>query len=324
MVSVIIPCYNNEEWIAAAIDSALSQTYTPIEVIVIDDGSTDKSLEIIKSYGDRLKWETGVNRGQSAARNRGFKLSSGKYIQWLDADDYIFPDKIMHQVQYLETVDCDIVYGDWIYQTHDQLKIDEISLSDINITGKSQDILRDLLEGLALTVMNCLTKREVVESVNGFDEDLRACEDVLFWIKAAILRVKFGYQPGCYSVYRRHKNDTVSTISIKALCDSADIAFMKAYELLLKSDMFEKYRKGLASLYFTLGKLYLYVDFNSASKCMKKVDFFCPNYKPNRNSVYEKSFIYFGFKITSGLFILTNNFKKMYVIVQPRKSKTRH
>ena len=92
LVSVIIPCYNNEEWIAEAIDSALSQTYTPIEVIAIDDGSTDKSLEIIKSYGDRIKWETGVNKGHSAARNRGFSLSSGKDIQWLDADDYILPD----------------------------------------------------------------------------------------------------------------------------------------------------------------------------------------------------------------------------------------
>lgn len=94
MVSVIIPCYNAERWVAEAIQSCLDQTYSPIEVIVIDDGATDRSLEVIKSFGQRIRWETGPNRGGNCARNRGLALSKGQYVQFLDADDYLLPEKL--------------------------------------------------------------------------------------------------------------------------------------------------------------------------------------------------------------------------------------
>ena len=102
LVSIIIPCYNAEKWLTEAIDSCLNQTYSNIEVIVVDDGSTDGSLDIIKSYGNKIIWETGKNKGGNHARNRGFVLSKGAYIQFLDADDYILPEKIARQVDFLE------------------------------------------------------------------------------------------------------------------------------------------------------------------------------------------------------------------------------
>src|ERR1035437_936377 len=98
LVSIIIPCFNAERWISEAIQSCLDQTYQPIEVIVIDDGSTDKSLEVIKSFGDKIRWETGPNRGGCAARNRGIKLANGSYLQFLDADDLLHPNKIASQM----------------------------------------------------------------------------------------------------------------------------------------------------------------------------------------------------------------------------------
>lgn len=91
-VSIIIPCYNAERYIAEAIQSALTQTHPDCEVIVIDDGSTDGSLEVIKSFGDKIRWETGPNRGGCAARNRGIELAQGGWIQFLDADDVLTPD----------------------------------------------------------------------------------------------------------------------------------------------------------------------------------------------------------------------------------------
>src|SRR2546421_11836378 len=118
LASIIIPCYNAERWVAEAIRSALDQTYAPIEVIVIDDGSTDKSLEVIKSFGNMIRWESGPNRGGSHARNRGFESSSGKYIQFLDADDYLLSQKIETQVAFLEKTGADVVYGDWRYKWH--------------------------------------------------------------------------------------------------------------------------------------------------------------------------------------------------------------
>ena len=111
LVSIIIPCYNTEDYISEAIDSALGQTYPDIEVIVIDDGSEDGSLEIIKSYGDRIRWETGPNRGACAARNRGIELARGEFIQFLDADDLLLPEKIELCLKAF-TGDVDVVFSE--------------------------------------------------------------------------------------------------------------------------------------------------------------------------------------------------------------------
>lgn len=92
LVSIIIPCYNSEAWIAGAVRSALEQTWECKEVVVIDDGSTDGSLEVIKSFGEAIRWETGPNRGGCAARNRGIELAQGEYIQFLDSDDVLVSD----------------------------------------------------------------------------------------------------------------------------------------------------------------------------------------------------------------------------------------
>src|SRR5262245_14900968 len=89
LVSVVIPCYNAERFLAETLESAFAQTYPHTEIIVVDDGSTDGSAKLIKDYGDRVKAELGANRGGSAARNRGTALARGEFIQFLDADDVL-------------------------------------------------------------------------------------------------------------------------------------------------------------------------------------------------------------------------------------------
>lgn len=84
LVSIIIPCYNSELYIAEAIECSFNQTYSNVEVIVVDDGSTDRSVEIIKSFGDRIRFEKIDHQGACAARNRGLELSQGEFIQFLD------------------------------------------------------------------------------------------------------------------------------------------------------------------------------------------------------------------------------------------------
>ena len=101
LVSIIIPCYNAENYVAEAIQAALDQTYPNCEVIVIDDGSTDRGINVIESFGDRIRWETGPNRGGSVARNRGLDIAKGEWIQFLDADDLISKNKISSQIQSL-------------------------------------------------------------------------------------------------------------------------------------------------------------------------------------------------------------------------------
>jgi len=98
LVSIVIPCFNTEQFVAEAVRSALEQTYPYKEVIVIDDGSTDQSVEVLRTFGSSIRWETGPNRGACAARNRGLQLAQGERIQFLDADDWLYPQKLERQV----------------------------------------------------------------------------------------------------------------------------------------------------------------------------------------------------------------------------------
>ena len=116
-VSILIPCYNAERWVAQAIDSALSQTWPNKEVIVVDDGSADRSLDVVRSFGDRIRWETGPNRGGSAARNRLLELATGEWLQYLDADDCLLPEKTASQVECgLPLDDIDVLYAPVVYE----------------------------------------------------------------------------------------------------------------------------------------------------------------------------------------------------------------
>ena len=111
-VSILIPCYNAQQWFAEAVESALNQTYDDCEVICIDDGSTDRTLDILLSFGSRIRLETGPNRGGNVTRNRLLALAQGEWIQYLDADDYLEPDKVeQHFATLSEKSKADILFG---------------------------------------------------------------------------------------------------------------------------------------------------------------------------------------------------------------------
>ncbi|PYX04484.1 MAG: hypothetical protein DMG85_17690 [Acidobacteria bacterium] len=100
LVSILIPAYNAEPWIADTIRSTLRQTWPRTEIIIVDDGSRDRTFEIAQQFSsDYVFVVTQENQGAAAARNRAFELCQGDYIQWLDADDLLWPDKIAKQME---------------------------------------------------------------------------------------------------------------------------------------------------------------------------------------------------------------------------------
>jgi glycosyltransferase involved in cell wall biosynthesis len=101
-VSVIIPAYNGDRYIAQAIDSVLTQTYRDYEIIVVDDGSSDRTPKIVEIYGDCLRYFQQKNQGVAAARNKGLEVATGEYISFLDQDDYFLPEKLSLQVALLD------------------------------------------------------------------------------------------------------------------------------------------------------------------------------------------------------------------------------
>ena len=109
LVSILIPVRNCERWLGAAIDSALRQTWPKTEVVVLDDGSTDNTLRVIRSFGSAVRWSSDELGGQNRARNRLLELSKGEWLTFLDADDELAPDCIEQKM--LSTRDSDAIYG---------------------------------------------------------------------------------------------------------------------------------------------------------------------------------------------------------------------
>lgn len=301
LVSVIIPCFNAEKWLAEAIDSCLKQTYPNIEIIVVDDGSTDTSVEIIQSYGDQITWITGPHQGGNSARNRGFTLSQGDYIQFLDADDYILPEKIARQVAYLEETGADAVYGDWRYQYH--LKTGEVQLSDIELSGAQSDLLESLLSTWWVAVASLLYQRKSVEQCGGWDETLQAAQDRDFLIAIALTGAQVIYQPGCYAIYRRYGSTTVSTSRMSVWLESHDRLMKKAEKQLSELDRLTfKYQCALAQSYFFLARNSIKFDSRYYSQFLEKtLDLFPEFQATNQGLIYTLIQTCFGFRQAESL-----------------------
>jgi len=252
LVSIIVPCFNAGRWIKEALDSCLCQTCPRIETIVVDDGSTDRSLDIIKEYGSKIRWISGPNRGGGHARNKGFALSQGEYIQFLDADDYILPEKIQRQVEFLRKNEADIVYGDWRYKTHaPDSGFDE----QVKIAGHKEDILESFLRGFWVAPNSYLLKRQVIEKFGGWDESLKAGQDGAFFLSLALAGARFAYQRGCYSVYRKYGPMTVASSDPYRWVEShAEILSRAEGSLRRQNRLSLVYRKALIDGYVILAK----------------------------------------------------------------------
>lgn len=205
-VSVIIPAYNAEKFVSAAIDSVLAQTCPAVECIVIDDGSTDRTAEIVKAYGERVRYVHQPNSGRSAARNRGISLASSEYLAFLDADDFLSPEKLQQQMVFLQThPECDAVYSRIAYFEQGR----ENSLYSVRRATPTGDILQELLFGNFITVHAPLFRKNVVEQIGGYDPSLSRYEDWDFFLRLAISGVRFGFLDQCLAFVRVHGENTI-------------------------------------------------------------------------------------------------------------------
>lgn len=310
LVSIIIPCYNADKWLAEAIDSCLEQTYANIEIIIIDDGSTDNSLDIIKNYSDKIIWRSIPHRGGNYARNLGIGLSHGEYIQFLDADDYILPEKIERQVAFLETSDADVVYGDWRHKHH--FADGSFKFGLIQISGHQPDILESLLSTWWVAVSSLLYKRTAVANSDGWDETLPAAQDRDFFISVVIYGAKVEYQPGCYSIYREYGNVTVSTSSkprwIACHCAVLEKAEKKLLELKRLS---YNYRRALAICYFHLAREALFINYSQYLQLLNVALTKFPDFQGNsKQRVYHIVRSIIGFRHTERIVCTILIFKR--------------
>lgn len=211
-VSVIIPAYNSEAFIKESIESALNQTYPNLEVVVVNDGSTDGTEDILSPFMDRIVYIKKDNGGPASARNLGIKKSSGEYICFLDADDKYLPQKVERQVAYLNEhpdvglvfSDASILGGGFLAQRgsiHEALPI---------YYGY---VFPRLFIKNFIPILTVMIRREVLEKSGLFDEDreLISIEDYELWLRIA-MHYPVGYISERLASYRVHSSNISSNL----------------------------------------------------------------------------------------------------------------
>ena len=196
-ISIVTPSFNQGAYLEATLRSLLSQDYPDLELIVIDGGSTDQSVEIIRRYESHLShWESEPDRGQSHALNKGFAHVHGDIWTWLNSDD-LFEDGVLHRIAGLfqEHPDVGVVYGDCLYVAQDGETVVEA------FPGEPYSRLRHLAHRF-IAQPSCFFRMSMVPPA--VREDLQYCMDYDLWLRLAGRGVKFHYVPAVFSRYRLH------------------------------------------------------------------------------------------------------------------------
>ncbi|MGA1870996.1 MAG: glycosyltransferase family 2 protein [bacterium] len=202
LVSVIIPLYNQKQFVGEAIESILEQSYPNIEIIVVNDGSTDDPGKILEQFCGKITLINQENRGLAGARNTGINNAHGEYFQFLDADDFLHRDKIKLQLEYSEIEEDSISYCE-ISRYYG----DKNAIFSRNV-GKIEDIFSryyNLWDYYPTPIHSLLFKKETIQKFGLFPEDLKANEDRYYLAKMAAAGVKFHYFPFIGGYYRIHQ-----------------------------------------------------------------------------------------------------------------------
>jgi glycosyltransferase involved in cell wall biosynthesis len=252
-VSAVIPNYNYSHYLGEAINSALMQTYSNVEVIVVDDGSTDASRDVLLTYGDSIKVIFQQNGGVSAARNNGVAASSGEFVAFLDADDAWLPEKIEKQVAMFHDVPT--------------LGLVHVGVDEIDAGGTSRrqrrdgsvgDATHDLLmlgrRGILGGGSGIMVPRSLFDDVGGFDTRLSTSADWDFFYRVASGH-KVGFVDEVLINYRFHNTNMRGNVA--AMERDMMLAFQKAFADRQRDDEDAAYGslyKTLAGSYFRAGE----------------------------------------------------------------------
>ena len=193
LVSVIVPAYNAERFLERSLRSALAQTYRNLEIIVVDDGSSDRTAEIARGSGDpRVQCLSQPNRGQGPARNNGIRASTGAYVTLLDADDYYLPEKVGRQVAFLEArPDCGAAFCDALHFFSDAPHRFYGRRADI----PDGDVFRALLRSSLVNPNTLMVRGDILRGGFFFCEDRYYPEEWDLCLRLMRASVRFGYQP---------------------------------------------------------------------------------------------------------------------------------
>lgn len=248
LVSVIIPTYNASETIERALKSVILQTYSDYEIIVIDDGSSDNTQEVVDEFRKEfdsilVQYIVQKNLGPSSARNNGVKKSQGEFIAFLDADDEWHKDKLKIQIEIMQDKNLDFLGSAYQYDEFDYKNIDEIKMEEYNFN--------DLLLKNRFSTPGVIIRKDFLLELCGFDESLKYVEDHDLWLRCALKSNLIGIENP--KLVRLHKG----AFGVSGL--SSHMRNMFKGELLVVKKLFLS--NDVSFLKYALLNLFLFVKF---------------------------------------------------------------
>ena len=193
-VSVVIPAFNAEKRIVEAIESVLNQSFPVNEVIVVNDGSSDRTDELCRGFGDRIVYIDQPNQGVSATRNRGINTATSDWVAFLDADDTWMPERIESQFEVIKRFpDVAWVAGRYLRCTPGRDYDSKFGFDGVTEKHVVLDALEALANQTAIWTGTLLAKRNEFLSLDGFDGSLKGCEDYDLWVRMAIRNRRIGF-----------------------------------------------------------------------------------------------------------------------------------
>ncbi|MFL6212853.1 MAG: glycosyltransferase family 2 protein [Blastocatellia bacterium] len=198
LVSILIPCYNSAPWIGRAIETALAQTWPNKEVVVLDDGSTDGSFEVIQQYASQIRVARQANRGQNASRNRLTELSRGAWLAYLDADDEMSPDCVEKKMEFAQ--EADAVYG----------TVEVACFLDLEKTRYTVQTAETFADPIVAAfwwsypnTSSFMFRKAAVLDVGGWNAEIKNCTDYDLYFKLLIKNKRFRAAPESQTLYRQ-------------------------------------------------------------------------------------------------------------------------
>ena len=204
-----MPAYNAEKYIGESIESVVAQTYANWELLIVDDGSTDKTADIIRQYtaqDSRVKYLSQHNAGPGKARNTAIAESNGTLITFLDADDLWLPEKLERQLQALDSTNADVIYSNGLIIYEPGAAPGRTDFAIVAGTIESSNMLDILLLQNRIPVQSVMVRKEACQKAGPFDEskEFRGCEDYELWLRLAIHGAVFHGMNEKLIKYRRH------------------------------------------------------------------------------------------------------------------------
>ncbi|MFT3970648.1 MAG: glycosyltransferase [Micropruina sp.] len=220
-MSIIMPAYNAGEYIGAAIGGVLSQTHPDVELVVIDDGSTDDTYRIASGFGDRIVLLQQRNRGQAAARNTGIEVATGDVLALCDSDDVLLPNYVAKALAVLEKA------PDRSWVTCAAMLLTDDGLVDYGVSPFGvilPERQREAIFQMNFVSIFSVFPRRMFDQVGPFTDELRRCEDWEYWVRAMVSGWRVAFQTEPAAMYRRHGAGNLSA-NAEAMMDAEDALF---------------------------------------------------------------------------------------------------